>query len=82
MSKLLSAIIAATFAAVSVNALAASHAAAQGKDDKGMAKKEAAAPKKEEAKKDAAAPKAEAKKEEAKKDAAPAKKEEKKDAKK
>lgn len=66
MSKLLSAIVAATFAAVSVNALAASHAAAQGKDDKGMAKKEAAAPKKEEAKKDAA----------------PAKKEEKKDAKK
>ena len=39
MTKVLSVVIAALFAAVSFNAMAASHAGAQGKDDKKMEKK-------------------------------------------
>jgi ribosomal protein L12E/L44/L45/RPP1/RPP2 len=39
MTKILSVIVAAMFAAVSFNAMAASHAGAQGKDDKKMEKK-------------------------------------------
>ena len=51
MHKLLSIVIAALFAAVSVSAFAASHAGAQGKDDKKMEKKADA--KKEDKKADA-----------------------------
>ena len=39
MTKILSVVIAAMFAAVSFNAMAASHAGAQAKDDKKMEKK-------------------------------------------
>jgi Ni/Co efflux regulator RcnB len=69
MKKLLSMIVAAMFAAVSVSALAASYAGAQEKkDEKAAAKKEA--PKKDAAAKKEAAPKKEAA---AKKEAAPKK---------
>ena len=68
MHKLLSIVIAALFAAVSVSSFAASHAGAQGKDDKKMEKKADAkkGEKKADSKKDDK--KAEPKKEEKKAD--------------
>ena len=66
MQKLLSIVIAAMFAAVSVSAFAASHAGAA-KDDKKMEKKEAAMEKKME-KKEAAMEKKMEKKEDKKED--------------